>query len=84
MVDDEFWSAVFDRIEVGAIRPEYAYRYWFDELRAVLNEAEARAASQELEETVRELRKLQARCEKVIGVLAPEQRGRPRLVTAAA
>ena len=83
MTDEELWLAVLDRVETGAIRPQYAFAYWFKELRAVLDHAEAHANAQKADEVVRNLRELQARSERVIGVLAPEDRTRPRLVVAA-
>jgi hypothetical protein len=83
MTDEELWLAVLDRVETGAIRPQYAFDYWFRELRAVLDHAEANANMPNASEVVRSLRELQARSERVIGVLAPEERTRPRLVVAA-
>lgn len=83
MVDDELWRAVTGRVEAGAIRPETAFGYWFEELRSLLDQAEDRAASRNPEEIIRDLRELQARCENVIAALAPAERGPLRLITAA-
>jgi hypothetical protein len=83
MSDEELWRMVLDRVGAGAIRPEYASAYWFKELRAALDHAEADMSISNTNEVVRRLRELQARCENVIGVLAPERRAIPRLVVAA-
>jgi hypothetical protein len=45
--------------------------------------AEAHVSIQNAQAVVREFRELQARCETIIGVLAPEEKGVPRLVVAA-
>ena len=83
MVDEELWLTVLDRVKAGAIRPEYASDYWFKELRAVLDHAEADLNVHSADRVVRRLRELQALCENVIGVLAPDERAAPRLVVAA-
>ena len=82
MTDEELWRTVLERVKAGAIRPEYASGYWFEELRAVLGHAEAHVNIHNADEVVRSLRELQARCENIIGVLAPERAGL-RLVVAA-
>jgi alpha-D-ribose 1-methylphosphonate 5-triphosphate synthase subunit PhnL len=83
MSDDELWHTVLDRVRAGAIRPEFASDYWFKELRAALDHAEANLDIQNAQAVVRAFRELQARCETIIGVLAPEEKGVPRLVVAA-
>jgi hypothetical protein len=83
MTEEELWRTVLDRVGAGAIRPEYASAYWFKELRAVLDHAEAHVNIHKADAVVRNLRELQARCENIIGVLAPEERAGPRLVVAA-
>jgi len=83
MDDEELWRAVLDRVAAGAIRPQYAAGYWFKELRAVLDHAEAYANIHNADEVVRNLRELQARCENIIGALAPGEGAGLRLVVAA-
>ncbi len=81
--DDELWRTVLDRVRAGAIRPEYAADYWFKGLRAVLDHTEANVDIHNAQAAVRGFREIQARCESIIGVLAPEEKGVPRLVVAA-
>jgi hypothetical protein len=83
MSDEELWRTVLDRVRAGAIRPEYASEYRFKELRTVLDHAEASVNVHNAQDVVRRLREVQARSESIIGVLAPEERGGPRLVVAA-
>ena len=83
MDDEELWRAVLDRVAAGAIRPQYAAGYWIKELRGVLDHAEAHINIHNADEVVRNLRELQARCENIIGVLAPDEKAGPRLVVAA-
>jgi hypothetical protein len=80
---DDLWQAMLDPVKAAAMRPEYAAGYWFQELGTTLNEAEAFAKDGARHDTARKLRELQARCERLIGTLVSEQRGRPHLVAAA-
>jgi hypothetical protein len=82
MTDDERWSTVLERAKSGAIRPAYASGYWFNELRAVLDHAERQVSIHDPDAIV-QLRELQARCESIIQVLAPNEKASPRLVVAA-
>ena len=54
----------------------------FYALTRMLDAAESAAINDRQTEAVEHLRELQAHCEKMIGQLAPESRGRPRVVAA--
>jgi hypothetical protein len=82
MTDEVLWRTVLDRVKCGAIRPEYASGYWFNELRAMLDQAERHVTLHDPEATI-QLRELQARCESILRVIAPEETATPKLVVAA-
>jgi hypothetical protein len=63
--------------------PNTACRQHFLALKRMAEEAECAAQARSQQECIAHLRELQAHCERLIGVLAPNQRGRPKLVRAA-
>ena len=54
----------------------------FYALNKMLEAAELAARSGSKDEAVEHLRELQAHCEKMIGILAPQEKTRPKLVAA--
>ena len=83
MVDRQLWETVVKSVESGSINGDYVMGYLFEVIGNAVDEAETCAKHGEKSEAVHKLRELQALCEKAVGILAPEQKGRPRLVAAA-
>ena len=64
------------------VQPEFVTRYCFYSLATMLDQAEDAAVGGHSHQAIEKLRELQAHCEKMISALAPEQKGRPKLVAA--
>jgi hypothetical protein len=64
----------------GGLRPAQATRFYA--LSNMLEAAELAARLGSKAEAVEHLRELQAHCEKMVGILAPQDKTRPKLVAA--
>lgn len=81
MASKEIWGTAVAPLNDGA-SPEFVTRYCFFSLGIMLHEAESAAAEGDNSTSVKKLRELQAHCEKMVGILAPGSKGRPKLVAA--
>ena len=72
------WKAA----ESFAGSPQSAQAMRFDALNKMLEAAEIGARLGTKADAVEHLRELQAHCEKMIGILAPQEKTRPKLVAA--
>jgi hypothetical protein len=81
MAGKEIWGTAVAPLNDG-VRPEFVTRYCFFSLGIMLHEAENAAVEGDSSISVEKLRELQAHCEKMVGILAPGSKGRPRLVAA--
>ena len=80
MCGKEIWDAAEKGTKTGDSRSANLMRFYA--LGRMLDEAETSALSGCDIEAAEQLRELQAHCEKLISVLAPEQKMRPKLVAA--
>ena len=64
----------------GSLRSAQAMRFYA--LSKMLEAAELAARRGSKDEAVEHLRELQAHCEKMVGILAPQEKTRPKLVAA--
>jgi hypothetical protein len=79
MAGNDIWRTAVAPLQGGA-KPEFVPRYCFFSLGIMLHEAESAAFEGNSSISIEKLRELQAHCEKMIDVLAPNHRGRPKLV----
>ena len=82
MAGKEIWVTAVEPTESAMVHPEFVTRYCFYSLATMLDQAEDAAVEGHSQQAIEKLRELQGHCEKMIGVLAPEQKGRPKLVAA--
>ncbi len=76
----EIWDAAEKETKTGDTRSANLMRFYA--LARMLDEAQTSVLTGRDIEAAEQLRELQAHCEKLIAVLAPEQKGRPKLVAA--
>ena len=62
---------------------QFTVRHCFYAIGIMIAEAESSAVNGTALDAVHKLRELQAHCEKLINIMSPDQKGRPRLVDAA-
>ena len=82
MAGKEIWATAVKSTTTAMVQPEFVTRYCFYSLATMLDQAEGAAVGGHSQQAIEKLRELQAHCEKMISVLAPEQKGRPKLVAA--
>jgi hypothetical protein len=82
MAGKEIWATAVEPTESAMVQPEFVTRYCFYSLATMLDQAEDAAVEGHSQQAIEKLRELQVHCEKMIGVLAPEQKGCPKLVAA--
>jgi hypothetical protein len=81
MAGKEIWATAVE--PTGAmVQPDFVARYCFYSLTTMLGQAEDAAVGGHSRQAIEKLRELQAHCEKMIGVLAPEHKGCPKIVAA--
>jgi len=78
MSGQEIWNSAMRYGEV--LNPIFAVRPCFYALNVMLAEAEHVAARGDTFEAVRKVRELQAYLEKLVGIMAPREKARPKLV----
>ena len=77
----DFWDSADDFSRMCGVQSAMAARFYA--LGRMLAEAEVASLSGCDEDAAQKLRELQAHCEKLVVMLAPVERGRPKLVSAA-
>ena len=79
MAGKEIWATAVEPTS-AKVQPEFVTRYCFYSLATMLDQAEDAAVGGHSQQAIQKLRELQAHCEKMVRVLAPEQKGCPKLV----
>jgi hypothetical protein len=80
MAGKEIWAAAASSRQIAMVQPEFVKRYCFYSLVKMLDEAQDATVEGDSQQAIKKLRELQVHCEKMIGVLAPEQKRRLKLV----
>jgi hypothetical protein len=76
----ELWASAGEIDDNGGSKPAMAMR--FHALAKMLSEAQQASVTDRNSEAAEHLRELQAHCEKLITILAPDKKGGPTLVAA--
>ena len=79
MAGKEIWATAIEPTR-SMVQPEFVTRYCFYSLATMLDQAEDAAVGGQSQQAIQKLRELQAHCEKMVRVLAPEQKVCPKLV----
>jgi hypothetical protein len=80
MAGKEIWAAAEVSRKSAIVQREFVTRYCFYSLATMLDQAENAAVEGQSQQAIKKLRELQVHCEKMIGVLAPEQKRCLKLV----
>jgi hypothetical protein len=81
--DDNILTTLLDSIEMNRVSPEHVMSFVCDGFDSGWREAEAAVRAGDNTDAVEKLREMQAYTERLIAVLAPELKRRPRLVAVA-
>ena len=80
--DDDILRTILSRVEEGRYRADDVMGFIFEGIDNAVREAEFAVRSGSKPMAVQRLRELQAFSERLIGILAPPEKSRPRLVVA--
>ena len=81
--DDDILRTILSCVEEGRYRADDVMGFIFEGIDHAVREAEFAARGGNKQTAVQQLRELQAFSERLIGILAPAEKSRPRLVVAA-
>ena len=81
--DDDILRTILSRVEEGATEQTTLWDFIFEGIDNAVREAESAVRGGSRQTAVERLRELQAFSERLVGILAPAEKSRPRLVVAA-